>query len=174
MTEIIPTGQRPGQQPDQAELVERILAEYEPLAAGARRALARVWDDRSISKTHLFVLLQLQVHGPVPMSRLAGLLDAGLPNVTGIVTRMGEHRLVERVRDDRDRRVVLVRITDQGRDAIDELEAIRRQHLRELLAQLSPDERDACLEAFRALRAKAERLDRNARPAHDIDAGAST
>ena len=48
------------------------------------------------------------------MSRLAELLDVSFSNATGIVDRMAERGLVERVRVPDDRRVVLVRIGRQG------------------------------------------------------------
>jgi len=148
------------------DLVDAIVAEYEPIVARARRALAGVWHDRKVSKTTLFVLMQLEMHGPISMSRLAGLLDAGLPNMTGIVTRMEELGFVERVRDERDRRVVMVRATARGSDMVEELEAIRRQHLRQLVAELGSSDRQACLQAFRALREAADRLDRGDPPGH--------
>jgi len=154
----------PGPGPD--DLIDAIVAEYEPLVARTRRALAGVWHDRKVSKTTLFVLMQLEMHGPIPMSRLAGLLDAGLSNVTGIVTRMEELGLVERVRDERDRRVVQVRATPRGSEMVQELEAIRRQHLRQLVVELGPSDRQACLQAFRALRGAADRLDRGDPPGH--------
>jgi DNA-binding MarR family transcriptional regulator len=152
--------------PDAEALVDAILAEYEPLVARTRRAMAGVWHDRSISKTGLFVLLQLGMHGPTSMSRLAGLLDVGLPNMTGIVDRLAEQGLVERVRDDRDRRVVLVSATPRGREMTEELESIRRQRMRELVVAVGPSDRQACLQAFRALRLAAERLDRGEAPGH--------
>ena len=152
--------------PGDESMVDRIVAEYEPLVARQRRAMAGIWHDRKVSKTSLFVLMQLEMHGPVSMSRLAGLLGVGLPNMTGIVTRMEEHGLVERIRDERDRRVVLVRATARGSEMVEELEAIRQQHLRQLVAQLGPSDRQACLQAFRALREVAERLDREDPPGH--------
>jgi DNA-binding MarR family transcriptional regulator len=144
--------------------VEAIVAAYEPLVARARRVLAGVWHDRRISKTTLFVLMQLGMHGPMSMSRLAARLDAGLPNVTAIVTRMEELGLVERFRDEHDRRVVRVRTTPAGTAMTEELEEIRRQHLRSLVTALGPDDRRACLRAFRALGLAAERLDREGAP----------
>lgn len=150
--------------PGEDDLIDAIVAEYEPIVARTRRALAGIWHDRKVSKTTLFVLMQLEMHGPISMSRLAGLLDAGLPNMTGIVTRMEELGFVERVRDERDRRVVLVRATARGGEMVQELEAIRRQHLRQLVVELDPSDRQACLQAFRALREAAERLDRGAIP----------
>lgn len=140
-------------------VVDAIVAEYEPIVARTRRLMAGMWLDRKVSKTTLVVLMNLDVHGPIPMSRLAGLLDVGLPNATGIVTRLEELGYVERVRDERDRRVVLVRATARGREVAEELEDLRRKHLRDLVSELGPSDRQACLQAFRALRQAAERLD---------------
>ena len=136
-------------------------SDLEPIVARTRRVMAGIWHDRKVSKTGMFVLMQLDHHGPISMSRLAGLLDVGLPNMTGIVTRMEELGYVERVRDERDRRVVLVRATARGRELTEELEEFRRRHLRELVVDLGPSDRQACLQAFRALRLAAERLDRD-------------
>ena len=146
--------------PGEDDLVDAIVAEYEPIVARTRRAMAGIWQDRKVSKTTMIVLMQLQLHGPVSMSRLAGLLDVGLPNMTGIVSRMEELGFVERVRDEHDRRVVLVRTTPRGMEMTEELEAIRRQQLRQLVMSLGPSDRQACFQAFRALREAAERLDR--------------
>ena len=131
MTASITTRPRAAAPTGADELVERILAEYEPLLRHARRAMASVWQDRRVSKSALHVLFQLQLHGDLPMSRIAALIEVSLPNATGIVTRMEACGLVERVRDARDRRLVLVRATDQGREAVREVEAVRRDQMRD-------------------------------------------
>lgn len=160
MLRVTETIGEPTPSPEEDPLVDAIVAEYEPIVARTRRLMAGIWLDRTVSKTTLVVLMNLDVHGPIPMSRLAGLLDVGLPNVTGIVTRLEELGYVERVRDERDRRVVLVKATARGREVAEELEDLRRRHLRELVSELDPTDRQACLQAFRALREAAERLDR--------------
>ena len=63
------------------------------------------------------------------MSRLAELLDVSFSNATGIIDRMEERGLVERVRVPDDRRVVLVRIGPRGIQALDETEAIKHDRL---------------------------------------------
>ena len=165
-TEIIDDHPSSGPGPGTDDLIDAIVAEYEPLVARTRWALAGVWHDRKVSKTTLFVLMQLEMHGSIPMGRLAGLLDAGLSNVTGIVSRMEDLGFVERIRDEHDRRVVLVSATARGSEMVQELESIRRQHLRRLVVELDPSDRQACLQAFRALRGAAERLDHGEPPAH--------
>ena len=61
-----------------------------------------------ISMTHFNVLTLLRHHDAMPMHRLADLIGASMPSVTGIVDRMEERGLVERVRVPEDRRVILV------------------------------------------------------------------
>ena len=69
-----------------------------------------------VSMTQVHVLSLLQHHGDVPMSRLADLLDVSVSNATGLIDRMEERGLVERVRVPDDRRVVIVR-DDRPADA---------------------------------------------------------
>jgi DNA-binding MarR family transcriptional regulator len=89
-----------------------------------------------VSMTHMHVMWLLEHHGDVPMSRMADLLDVSFSNATGIVDRMEERGLVERVRVPDDRRVVLVRITERGIRAIEETEAFKQDRLQAILSHL--------------------------------------
>lgn len=89
-----------------------------------------------VSMTHMHVMWLLQHHGDLPMSRMAELLDVSFSNATGIVDRMEERGLVERVRVPDDRRVVLVRMAPHGFDALEEVEAIKQDRLQAILGQL--------------------------------------
>jgi DNA-binding MarR family transcriptional regulator len=139
------------------DVVEQIVDEAESLFTAQRRVIARVWQDRSISKLNIHLLMLLQVHGPQSMSQLAALADVALPNLTGIVDRMEERELVRRERDREDRRVVVVHVTTQGTAILAELESVRREELRRILRTLDPDEQRLCLRAMRIIsRAAAE------------------
>jgi DNA-binding MarR family transcriptional regulator len=139
---------------ESADLVEQILTQLEPMIARQRRAVARHGCLRAISSTHLHVLYLLG-DGPMTMSRLAERLDVSLPNVTGIVDRMEERGFVERGRDPDDRRVVTVRATSGGHEAVEEIDQIRRQALRSILTRLTPDQQRRALETFTDMRAAA-------------------
>lgn len=91
-----------------------------------------------VSMTHMHVMWLLQHHGDLPMSRMADLLDVSFSNATGIVDRMEERGLVERVRVADDRRVVLVRIAPHGVQALEEIEAIKQDRLQAILGHLTP------------------------------------
>jgi DNA-binding MarR family transcriptional regulator len=140
-------------------LVERILDELEPLIARQRRAVAREGCLRAISSTQLHVLFMLMCDGQSTMSHLAESLHVSLPNVTGLIDRMVEHGLVERGRDEDDRRVVTVLATEAGRSIVEEIDLVRRRQLAAVLAQLNPDQQRRALETFTELRLAAERLD---------------
>jgi DNA-binding MarR family transcriptional regulator len=93
-----------------------------------------------ISMTHFHVLTLLRHHDAMPMSRIADILGASLPGVTGIVGRMEERGLVERVRVAEDRRIVLVRPTQAGIDLVDEAELIKSDLMTAAISRLSePD-----------------------------------
>ena len=147
-------------------LDESIIRELEPIMAYQRKAMMRVWQDRSVSKLNLVVLMLLDDHGPLPMSRLAALVDVSLSNLTGIIDRMEQHGLVERFRDDRDRRLVLVRATTVGVSRCEEMDGLRREQLRRLVEALDPEARAVVLEAAQALGRAVTRLD-DAAPADD-------
>jgi DNA-binding MarR family transcriptional regulator len=142
-----------------ADLVERILDQLEPLIARQRRAVARQGCLRAISSTQLHVLFLLSCDAPLAMSRLAEKLGVSLPNVTGIVDRMVDHGLVERSRDCEDRRVVTIEPTVAGRATVEEIDLVRRRALGELLARLTPGQQQRALHIFGALRRTAEALD---------------
>jgi DNA-binding MarR family transcriptional regulator len=105
-----------------------------------------------ISMTHLHILWVLEHHGDLPMTRLAELLDVSLSNATGLVDRMEERGLIERVRVPDDRRVVLVRPSAEGARMRDEIESLKQDRMRAILGRLDPSQLDRVLGAITDLR----------------------
>jgi DNA-binding MarR family transcriptional regulator len=138
---------------DTRSVATNLLDELGPIIAGERAAFAHRCHDRSISMTHLLLMTLLETHGPLPMSRVAELLGCGLPAATGIVTRMEERGLVERQHDSEDRRVVTLRLSDEGAKEIRDLQLSRRERMATALNHLSDSEREQLLASVRALRA---------------------
>lgn len=126
----------------QTEALERIVAALHDMIAGFRCAGTGRLVKAGVSMTHMHVMWLLQHHGDLSMSRLAELLDVSFSNATGIVDRMEERGLVERVRVPDDRRVVLVRIGPKGLDALEETEALKQDRLQAILGHLSPAQVD--------------------------------
>ena len=140
----------------QPQLVEAILGELKgrlhELRCGTTARMIRV----GVSMTQLHVLWLLEHHGDVPMSRLAELLDVSLSNSTGLVDRMEERGLVERVRVPDDRRLVLVRIGAQGLRVLRELDDSHLERLQRALAHLEPARLRGVLDAFTDFRSAIE------------------
>jgi DNA-binding MarR family transcriptional regulator len=91
---------------------------------------------QGISMTQLHVMNMLERHGEMAMSRLAEMLDVSDSNATGLIDRIEERGFVERIRVPSDRRVVLVRITDRGREVMEEVETLREEMLERMLGRL--------------------------------------
>jgi DNA-binding MarR family transcriptional regulator len=158
VTQTIPAAKIGSNEAESADLVDQILDQLEPIIARQRKSVARHGCLRAISSTHLHVLFLLTGDGQMTMSRLAEQLGASLPNVTGIVDRMEERGFVERGRDPEDRRVVTVVATDAGREAVDEIDQVRRRSIATILAQLTPEQQQRALRTFTEMRAAAEQL----------------
>ncbi len=139
-------------------LVSEILDQLEPLIARQRMAVAQQGCFRTISSTQLHVLFLLVCKGTMHMSRLADHLDVSLPNVTGIVERMVERGLVERTRQDDDRRIVEVAASGAGRDTVADIDLIRRNQLAAVICRLTLEQQERALRTFTELRQAAEAL----------------
>ena len=118
------------------DVTERIIDGLHDIIAGFRCAGTGRLVKAGVSMTHMHVMWLLQHHGDLPMSRVAELLDVSFSNATGIVDRMEERGLVERVRVPDDRRVVLVRIAPGGFEAIEKIEAVKQDRLGAILGHL--------------------------------------
>jgi DNA-binding MarR family transcriptional regulator len=139
----------PSDVPTREELVGSIVAGVAAMTSRHRCAVAQRVHHSGISLGHLQILWILQEHGPLPVSRLAAWLGIGVPNATGLLDRMEQRGLVERLRDADDRRVVLVRQTDLGRSTVAEVDGWRAGLVEQLLAPLPTDQLAALLDAVR-------------------------
>ncbi len=113
-------------------IIARFRAAYAELRCVGSERMIR----NGLSMGHLHAMSVLERHGEMPMSGLADMLDVSLSNTTGLVDRMEERGLVERHRVSDDRRIVMVRITDQGRDALRDADILKEELIRSILGAL--------------------------------------
>jgi DNA-binding MarR family transcriptional regulator len=132
----------PGSIADRRHAAETVLADLARGVGVLRCAGSQRLVRLGISMTHFHVLTLLRHHEAMPMGRLADVLDASMSNATGIIDRMEERGLVERVRVPDDRRVVLVRPTQAGLDLVDEVELVKNDVLVSALGRLDPEQLD--------------------------------
>jgi len=136
------------------ELLDELMANS---PAAVMRGLRR-WPGGQLSLVHLHVLAILDIEGPLAMRALAESLDVSQASMTGIVDRMEQRGLVERQRDEEDRRVVRVSLTDEGRKMVGGMAAERRERLSEILDDMTDEELAGFLLGARAMHRGRERL----------------
>jgi DNA-binding MarR family transcriptional regulator len=129
-------------------LIDAIVGELHRMIGSLRCAGTGRMVKAGISMTHLHILWVLDHHGDLTMSRLAEMLDVSFSNATGLIDRMEERGLVERVRVPDDRRVVIVRASEQGARIRDEIEAVKQDRMRAILGRLQPDQLTRVLAAL--------------------------
>ena len=143
---------------DRQSLLREILAEFPNPSSAHTMRFMRHWPGGRISLIHINVISVLETDGPLPMRALAEALDVSQASATGIVDRMEQRGLVARTRDDDDRRIVRVVLTDEGRNLLAGLATDRQQQMHRLLDELTDGELTALLTGARAMHRAKDRL----------------
>ena len=128
------------------------------LAAGVERLvgmLRRLSPPGELSPTAAATLAALERSGPGRLTFLAAQAGVTQPAMTQLISRLEEAGLAGREPDPADGRVVLVRITADGRAMVARRRAIRARRLAVMLAGLSPQDRAALAAALPAMDALA-------------------
>lgn len=141
-----------GAPPTNEALLDALVGELHEMVGMMRCAGTGRMVKSGISMTHLHILWLLEHHGDLTMGRLAELVDVSLSNASGLIDRMEERGLVERIRVPDDRRIVLVRCSPEGARMRDEIEAIKQDQMRSILGKLDRDQLTRLLGAVGDLR----------------------
>jgi DNA-binding MarR family transcriptional regulator len=104
-----------------------------------------------ISLTAASTLRRLERQGPRRLTELAAAEGVTQPAMTQLAQRLERDGLAERTTDANDGRVVLVRVTQAGRDLLERRRAVRAQHLAALLDHLSLEDKALIAAALPAL-----------------------
>lgn len=100
---------------DRKQDVDRILETLIYLYTEARRVTKDLARRHGLTGPQLTAVKMLEGFGDLSLSALSARMSARNSTITGLVDRMERDGLVERVRDDADRRIVRIRLTTKGR-----------------------------------------------------------
>ena len=117
------------------------------LVAHARRR--RAWDDMTYQQYN--VLRLIDTRGPQPQAEVARALMVTAPVVTRLAAALTDAGLVERQADPKDRRAVILALTDTGRRRARRMRRDLLTAARELLEPLAQDRRAAVAAALEEL-----------------------
>lgn len=118
------------------------------LAGGMRNAVLRLArrlrherEDPSLTLTQLSTLGTLRRRGPVTLGELAAAEQVQPPTMTRVVSDLEDRGLVAREPDEKDRRLVIVRLTREGEALLAADRERRDAWLHQRLRELTADER---------------------------------
>jgi DNA-binding MarR family transcriptional regulator len=139
-----------------AEVATELREAVQAFSAAQRRLRSRDHRAGGLSWAQWHLLRQLAEADELPAGRLAAGADLTPASATQMLDALADQGLVERVRSESDRRVVLNRLTPAGRERFAAKEAELTARWREALADLSAEELG---NAARVLRRMADVLD---------------
>lgn len=102
--------------------------------------MAESMQRQSITPSQFFVLMYLSKKGSSKVSKLAEHLDVKPSAVTLMMDRLEQHGFVVREHDKKDRRVVNIRLTDEGEEKLRHALQERRDIVRRYLSFLNEEE----------------------------------
>ena len=90
-----------------------LLRAYLEALAVSEEMQTRAWETSELTLTQVRALRKLG-HQPMALGELGGALGLAPPSVTRLVDRLERRGLIERTRDEDDRRRVVARLTEEG------------------------------------------------------------
>jgi MarR family transcriptional regulator for hemolysin len=131
---------------------------------GLTAKVVREWFNGVMSRhgasLHTWIILHHGLDGESPSQRdLAGRLGIEGPTLVRHLDRLEEEGLVERRRDERDRRIVRIVVTPAGKERFLELGEVARESHAEFDAVLAPEEQTQLMEMLRRVRHHFQALD---------------
>ena len=135
----------------QAEEIRDILKVQDQLIHERAVWDAGPWLELDMSTPQFKALLLISEEEGIRMRKLARKMGGSFSNATVLVDRLVERGLVERLAEPEDRRVVLVRVSQEGRFLIEQLVTSWRAISPSILETLAPEELDTVRDALRIL-----------------------
>ena len=135
--------------PARSAQIDYVASELVSRAALLTRLLLRQVD-AELSRTELGLLRTLS-DGPRRITELAELEGLAQPTTTILIKQLEQEGLVRRERRSEDGRVVLVDLTESGRDALDTYRERVRETIGEYLAEISDEQVDQLAAATETL-----------------------
>ena len=121
-------------------VIESIVGAIRRLNRAVYLDASRTSREFGLTRSQSGVLKILLMHGPLSSADLSRKLYMTPSNMTGIIDRLEKKGLVDRTRQPVDRRVVLITLTESGKDISRRLpDSIERKLVSELM-ELSPEQ----------------------------------
>ncbi len=142
-----------------AQAMETLAKSFKGAMAAVRRLRGRdTHHPGALSQAQYQVLFELLQRGALPAGELATVLEVSPASATQMLDRLADGGLVERVRSEQDRRIVVSRLSDAGRLVCEQRRAAIEPLWRDMLAGFSAAELQTAAAVLDRLSALFERL----------------
>ena len=138
------------------ELTKRLVELLERFYVEVRCHPGEDWSDIELTIPQLRTLVLLRREDR-RMTQIADYLGTSLPSATSMIDRLFDKGLVERLADERDRRVVACRLTTQGTEEVERFWRLEQMSMIRLADQLDADELGTVVKAMELLLQVAKR-----------------
>ncbi len=136
---------------DREKLTEELLLLQRRMLNATRQHRPEVWMGIDLTISQFKSLMFIDCEGGTNSKKLAVALGVTPPNVTGIIDRLVEQKLVCRQENPEDRRVAILTVTEQGKALLGRLGERRTSIVASILAGLSIDELSSLYHGLTAL-----------------------
>ena len=129
------------------EHIEDLMADFRRLSLES----SVVWSDSDVTLTQLRAMAMIHLRQPMAVGVLASSMSMSLASASALADRLVRLGLVQRNRDARDRRLVLLQLDPKAVRLMGKIESRSRMQMRTALGRMRPHERAALvtsLEAF--------------------------
>ncbi|TNJ66932.1 MarR family transcriptional regulator [Paenibacillus hemerocallicola] len=104
-----------------------------------------------LTMPQFFMLHMIRDKGPCKATALAEQMEVKPSAITVMIDRLVNHGFVERSHDERDRRIVLIRLTEQGKQALVQMNQIRAEIASRYFDKIDKDEAEQFLNILEKL-----------------------
>lgn len=120
--------------------VAQMEKEFRYISAIIKHNGRKILKNYTITPPQFIALQWLFEHGDMTIGDLSNKMFLAFSTTTDLVDRMENNKLVKRIRDDKDRRVVRIHLLDEGGRIIEEVIEKRGQYLNSVLSDFDETE----------------------------------
>ena len=117
-----------------------ILHEYLQVSRHITEKFRVYYGKLNLTYPQSIVLAILEADGPMPISTLAEAAGSANSTISGVLDRLEQMELIQRIRSEKDRRVVYVALAPHYEDVREEIESSVLRKFPDLIGRMSPEE----------------------------------
>lgn len=146
-------------EPDTKTTINKIEKRMRYISGIIKQKGRKILTNYPITSPQFVALQWLLEEGDLTIGELSGKISLAFSTTTDLVDRMEKNKLVERVQDTKDRRVVRIHVLDKGKRIIGEVIEKRQMYLGEVLENFTEEQTNHLDELLELLHEEMKKYD---------------